>query len=67
MAEDRFSDGVIVGLLIGVLVGVPLGWIIAQTLFKPSQAASSVVFDRDEQGRITGIHYVPLKAEWKAV
>jgi len=65
MAEDRFSDGVIVGLLIGVLVGIPLGWIVAQ-IFKPSQAAqaasSSVVFDRDEQGRITGIHYVPLKA-----
>ena len=62
------SDGVIVGLLIGVFVGISLGWILAQSLLKPSQTVpSSVVFDRDEQGRITGIHYVPLKSEWKVV
>jgi ABC-type antimicrobial peptide transport system permease subunit len=64
MAEDRFSDGLVVGLLIGVLVGIPLGWLIAQAMFKPaSTASSSVVFDRDTEGRITGIHYVPVKSE----
>jgi ABC-type antimicrobial peptide transport system permease subunit len=51
------SDWLIVGLVIGVLVGIPLGWIIAQAFAK--QAPSSVVFERDREGRITGLHYVP--------
>jgi ABC-type antimicrobial peptide transport system permease subunit len=63
MAEDGFSDGMLVGLLIGIFVGIPLGWLIAQVVFKPTQtASSSVVFDRDTEGKIVGIHYVPVKS-----
>jgi uncharacterized membrane-anchored protein YhcB (DUF1043 family) len=53
-------EWLLVGLVIGLLVGIPIGWLIAQVLMKaqPAQAAS-VVFDRDEQGRIVAIHYVP--------
>ena len=58
MAEQ---DWFVVGLLVGLLVGVPIGWLIAQALVKlpPAQAPASVVFDRDEQGRVLAIHYVP--------
>jgi ABC-type antimicrobial peptide transport system permease subunit len=61
MPEDKFSDGMIVGLIIGILVGIPVGWILAQTIFKPSVATgpSSVIFDRDQENRISAIHYVP--------
>jgi ABC-type antimicrobial peptide transport system permease subunit len=54
------QDWFVVGLLVGLLVGVPIGWLIAQVLMKlpAAHAAASVVFDRDEQGRITAIHYV---------
>jgi hypothetical protein len=51
----------IVGLIAGIFIGIPLGWILAQMLAKP--APSSVVFDRDQQGRISGIHYVPMGAK----
>jgi F0F1-type ATP synthase assembly protein I len=44
-------------LIIGVLVGISLGYILSQIIGKHPQA--SIVFDRDQQGRITGIHYVP--------
>lgn len=56
--EDQ--DWLVVGLLIGLLVGVPVGWLIAQAIAKlqQPQTPASVVFDRDEQGRITAIHYV---------
>jgi uncharacterized membrane-anchored protein YhcB (DUF1043 family) len=55
------QDWFVVGLLVGLLVGVPIGWLIAQVLMKlpAAQATASVVFDRDEQGRIVAIHYVP--------
>jgi len=57
------SEWLVAGLLIGVMVGIPLGWILAQYVrpahAQPAQASASVVFDRDEKGRITGIHYVP--------
>jgi len=52
------SDWLLAGFVIGLLVGIPLGFIIAQ-IFKPSGSAS-VVFERDREGRITGIHYVPV-------
>jgi Na+/glutamate symporter len=58
------AEWLAVGLVIGVLIGLPLGWMLFQ-LSQPKQApqqqakAASVVFDRDEAGRITGIHYVP--------
>jgi len=55
------SDWLIAGLIIGVLIGIPLGWILAQTAVKP--APSSVVFERDKEGRISGIHYVPSGAK----
>jgi hypothetical protein len=46
-----------IGLVIGLLVGIPVGWIMAQMFMRVAPA--SVVFDRDSEGRITGIHYVP--------
>ena len=56
------TDGVIIGLLIGVLVGIPIGWMVAQTVSKGSMA-SSVIFERDKEGRIAGLHYVPTGAK----
>lgn len=53
------SDWLIAGLLIGLLVGIPFGWMISQMTFN-SNKPQSVTFDRDEDGRITGIHYVPM-------
>jgi len=46
-----------IGIVIGLLVGIPLGWILCWSLMQ--MVPASVVFDRDEEGRITGIHYVP--------
>jgi len=58
----EFSDGMLIGLLIGIFVGVPLGWLITQAIFKPTPTApSSVVFDRDKEGKISSIHYVPTR------
>jgi Na+/glutamate symporter len=54
-----------VGLVLGILIGLPLGWLLLQALQprqqQPQQAQqpASVIFERDETGRITGIHYVP--------
>jgi hypothetical protein len=55
------AEWLAVGFLIGVLVGIPLGWLLLQYAVQPrqQQARASVVFDRDEAGRITAIHYVP--------
>jgi ABC-type antimicrobial peptide transport system permease subunit len=55
------SDWLLVGLIVGIFVGIPLGWILTQIMAKP--APSSVVFDRDQEGRISGIHYVPVGAK----
>jgi ABC-type antimicrobial peptide transport system permease subunit len=54
------QDWLLVGIVIGLLIGIPIGWLISQVLLKiqPMQAAS-IVFDRDEQGRIVAINYVP--------
>lgn len=43
------------GFLAGVAVGLLLG-ILAQGL---RQGPATVVFERDAEGRIVGIHYVP--------
>jgi ABC-type antimicrobial peptide transport system permease subunit len=51
------NDWSITILFIGIFIGIPIGWILAQTLMKIS--SSSVIFERDQQGRISGIHYVP--------
>jgi len=45
------------GLVVGLLVGIPIGWVMAWLVLQGR--AASVVFDRDSEGRITGIHYVP--------
>ena len=58
MAE---SDWLLVGLITGIFIGIPLGWILTQITVK--SASSSVVFDRDQEGRINGIHYVPVGAK----
>jgi len=52
------SDWLLTGVIIGVLIGIPLGYIILQ-IFKPREQAS-VVFERDKEGRVSGIHYVPI-------
>jgi len=59
MAEDRFSDGIVVGLIIGILVGIPFGWLLTQVIKPAVSGPSSVIFDRDQENRITAIHYVP--------
>jgi hypothetical protein len=55
------------GFAIGVGVGFVVGFIVALLVFwqyivarqpAPQPVTASVVFDRDEAGRITGIHYV---------
>jgi ABC-type antimicrobial peptide transport system permease subunit len=58
------AEWLAIGFLIGVLVGIPLGWLLLQSLVQTGQqpqqrARASVLFDRDEAGRITAIHYVP--------
>jgi ABC-type antimicrobial peptide transport system permease subunit len=54
------QEWLIVGLVIGLLVGIPIGWLISQVLSRiQSVQPASVVFDRDEHGRVTAIHYVP--------
>lgn len=58
MAE---TDWLLVGLVVGVLVGIPLGYMLT-ALFKPKEAAS-VVFERDKEGKIGAIHYVPVGAK----
>jgi hypothetical protein len=52
------SEWLLTGVIIGVLIGIPLGYIILQ-IFKPREQAS-VVFERDKEGRVSGIHYVPI-------
>ena len=54
MAEEKW---LLVGLIVGVGVGIPLGFILAQMFMQ--KVSASVVFDRDAEGRIVGIHYVP--------
>lgn len=45
-------------LIIGIAIGIPLGILIYGVIVRPQPA--SVVFDRDSEGRILGIHYVPM-------
>jgi len=44
-------------LLIGAVFGFILGFALAYALTKEKPA--SVVFDRDREGRVVAIHYVP--------
>jgi len=48
------AEWVLVGVIVGLLAGIPIGWLISQVI---SKTTGSVVFDRDEQGRIVAIHY----------
>lgn len=43
----------------GVVVGVLVGFILGANVFRLRESTASVMFERDEQGRITGIYYVP--------
>jgi len=53
-----FVAGVVIGVVIGFLLGFTLSrYISPAQLQQPLHA--SVVFERDESGRITAIHYVP--------
>ena len=54
------SEWMLIGLIIGVPLGICIGWILSQ-LLKPQKAQASVVFNRDSEGRITEIHYVPVE------
>jgi hypothetical protein len=50
--DDKFA----LGLLVGLLIGLPLGWILAMTFIKATP--QSIIFERDERGRIREIHYI---------
>ena len=47
------------GIVIGIIIGVCIALIIH---FRTGVGAQSVVFERDSEGRIVGIHYVTPKA-----
>jgi len=46
------------GAVLGLIVGIVIGFIIAGAVARPQ---GSVVLERDEKGRIVGIHYLPAK------
>ena len=52
------SGWLVAGVLIGFLVGVAVGRIISDRLVG-REGPASVVFERDEKGRILGIYYAP--------
>ena len=53
-------DWLLVGLMVGVIVGIPVGFMLANVLSaREAQPPASVVFQRDSEGRITEIHYIP--------
>lgn len=56
------DSSLLIGLMVGLLAGVSIGWLLAQALSHARREPSSVVFDRDSEGRITAIHYVPVGA-----
>jgi len=43
------------GFIVGIFVGIPLGFYLYNVFI---EKPASVVFERDSEGRITGIHYV---------
>jgi len=51
------DTSLIIGFLMGIFVGIPIGWIVAQAI--AGSKPSSVIFDRNQEGQITSIHYVP--------
>lgn len=54
MAE---SGWFLAGLAVGIIIGFVAGFAVSRYLAQPMHA--SVVFERDEKGRIAAIHYVP--------
>ncbi len=55
MAEPGwFAAGAVLGLIVGVFIGMVIAGAIAR-------GQGSVVLDRDDKGRIVGIHYIPAK------
>jgi len=55
------SEWFIAGVVVGVLVGFVLGVSVLKTF--RGESTASVMFERDEQGRITGIYYVPASGK----
>ena len=53
MADESLAVGLAVGLALGLVIGLLVAQLIA------AQRPASVVFDRDAEGRVTAIHYVP--------
>jgi hypothetical protein len=51
------SGWFLAGLAVGIIIGFLAGFAVSRYLAQPSYA--SVVFERDEKGRIAAIHYVP--------
>jgi len=52
----------LVGLSLGFMIGFPIGFKLGFETAKetqPKPQSASVVYTRDEQGRITGIHFTP--------
>jgi len=50
-------EWIVVGVVLGILIGIPLGALLYRLL--SAQGPGTVVFDRDDRGRIVAIHYVP--------
>jgi uncharacterized membrane-anchored protein YhcB (DUF1043 family) len=51
------DESLAVGLAVGLALGVVIGLLVAQLI--SAQRPVSVVFDRDAEGRVVAIHYVP--------
>jgi len=57
--DEKFYTGLIIGLLVGIPIGIILGWTVIKL---PDTGAKGIVFERDENGRITGIFPVASKS-----
>jgi hypothetical protein len=51
-----FTAGYVAGLIIGLIIGVYIGLSMSRIVL--SWRPTGIVFNRDQQGNITSIHYV---------
>jgi len=50
------TEWLLIGVAIGILIGILL-WLLI-IMLKGNREQASVIFDRDQSGKIIGIHYV---------
>jgi len=53
------AEWLLVGVVIGILIGIIL-WLLISML-RGNREQASVIFERDESGKIIGIHYASTK------